>query len=114
MAAPFATVGQVYRGESVKIRSIAATAAIAGILALTGCSSATPHTGTVTGVAQQGTTTSYSVEVRDSAGFLRLYACDSYRELACALLEEGDEITFSTFNGPNMYDIGRKAAAANA
>ena len=97
----------------MKIR-IALVAASAALLALTGCSSATPHACTVTDVAQQGTTTYYSVEVRDSAGYLRLHECNSYRELACALLEEGDEITFNTFGGPKMYDIARKAAAANA
>ena len=114
MAAPFATVGQVYRGESVKIRSIAATAAIAGILALTGCSSATPHAGTVTDVAQQGTSRYYSVEVRNAEGYVSLHECNSYSELTCALLNTGDEITFNTFGDSLMYDIARKAAAANA
>ena len=97
----------------MKIR-IALIAASAALLALTGCSSATPHAGTVTDVAQQGTTTYYSVEVRDSEGYLRLYECNSIGEPACTLLKEGDEITFNTFSGPMMHDIARKAAAANA
>lgn len=109
MAAPFATVGQVYRGESVKIRSIAATAAIAGILALTGCSSATPHAGTVTDVAQQGTSRTYSVEVDGVT-----YTCSAAYEPVCALLKRGDAVNFTTTGSSTWMEDVARTAAANA
>ena len=92
----------------MKIR-IALVAASAALLALTGCSSATPHAGTVTDAAQQGTTRMYSVEVGGVT-----YTCSAAYEPVCALLKRGDAVNFTTTGSSTWMGGVARTAAANA
>ena len=109
MAAPFATSRprQLTR-RLMKIR-IALVAASAALLALTGCSSATPHAGTVTDAAQQGTTRMYSVEVGGVT-----YTCSAAYEPVCALLKRGDAVNFTTTGSSTWMGGVERTASANA
>ena len=92
----------------MKIR-IALVAASAALLALTGCSSATPHAGTVTDAAQQGTTRMYSVEVGGVT-----YTCSAAYEPVCALLKRGDAVNFTTTGSSTWMAGVERTASANA
>ena len=92
----------------MKIR-IALVAASAALLALTGCSSATPHAGTVTDAAQQGTTRMYSVEVGGVT-----YTCSAAYEPVCALLKRGDAVNFTTTGSSTWMGGVERTASANA
>ena len=109
MAAPFATnrPRQLTR-RLMKIRT-AVIAASAALLALTGCSSATPHAGTVTDAAQQGTSRMYSIEVNDVT-----YTCSAVYEPVCALLKRGDVVNFTTTGSSTWMEDVARTAAANA
>ncbi len=95
----------------MKFRFAVAAVALSA-LALTGCAASTSHSGTVTDAAQQGTSRYYTIETQEAAG-TTVYACDSYRELNCALLKKGDSISFVTYGDALMYKIVR-AASQNA
>ena len=109
MAAPFATnrPRQLTR-RLMKIRT-ALIAASAALLALTGCSSATPHAGTVTDAAQQGTSRMYSIEVSRVT-----YTCSAVYEPVCALLKRGDAVSFTTTGSSTWMEDVARTAAANA